>query len=365
MIVSARVAPRELRDIHILRLGDRDTLRDSHDLTSLLRTIAAASRDLEALILRTDTHTEFYLAGARSTGVIPTTVDTLRRALSAVYTDGGELASTELSGTDAATHLFRLACGLEEAVPNPSRSVACIREAFHAALRCGTIGETLTEAFATAMRAGERARTHQPRGSNPTIGLTVARRVIADLPWDQLHRLCVLIVGAGAMARDVARHLSALGVSELMFVNRTRARAERLALDFGGVAPGWTCLRSALFDAHVVVTATSATEYVLPRTLLDHVAFLKLAHSPLIIDVGNPPNVEPGGAFPVVSLEDVVGVHQQDLDAQHGALLATERIVTDALEEWRERRSHGSVAPQPILVRRPIPDRTSGRFHAA
>jgi shikimate dehydrogenase len=76
--------------------------------------------------------------------------------------------------------------------------------------------------------------------------------------WDKRTRLAV-VLGAGGAARAIVYGLIELGVARIVLVNRTAARAEALAAQFGaGVrSVGFGELDRALAEADLLVNATS------------------------------------------------------------------------------------------------------------
>lgn len=76
--------------------------------------------------------------------------------------------------------------------------------------------------------------------------------------WDASQGPAV-VLGAGGAARAVLAALLEAGAPEIRLLNRTRARAEALAAEFGPrVAPGdWSAAPEALREAALVVNATS------------------------------------------------------------------------------------------------------------
>ena len=67
-----------------------------------------------------------------------------------------------------------------------------------------------------------------------------------------------VVLGAGGAARAVAVALQDAGAPEIRIVNRTRTRAEKLAIDLGAplVARSWDGLAQTLADARLLVNAT-------------------------------------------------------------------------------------------------------------
>src|SRR5699024_5145783 len=100
-----------------------------------------------------------------------------------------------------------------------------------------------------------------------------------------------LVVGAGAMSGLAAASLARVGVAELTVVNRTRARADRLAQVHGGQAQEWTQLGAELRTADLVLTCTGATDQVITAELL--AATDRTDHPLVVLDLAMPRDVAP------------------------------------------------------------------------
>src|SRR2546430_16085862 len=79
----------------------------------------------------------------------------------------------------------------------------------------------------------------------------------------------IVVIGAGGGSRAVCYGLAQEGAKEIRLVNRTLARAKKLAADFGGPikAVAWEQRHEALDDAAIVVNTTS--QGMLGQTALD------------------------------------------------------------------------------------------------
>ncbi len=126
------------------------------------------------------------------------------------------------------------------------------------------------DAFAFADRLSDRARragavnvlsrtgAGRIEGDN-TDGVGLLRDLVANLGWI-VQGLRVLVLGAGGAVRGVLEPLLRERPRELLVVNRTAARAERLAVEFGDLGPveggGYDLLGERRFD--LVINGTSA-----------------------------------------------------------------------------------------------------------
>ena len=138
---------------------------------------------------------------------------------------------TVLEGPAAARHLLRLAAGLDSAIVGEDQVLHQVRVALAAARRAGPLDPRLGRLFELAIATGRRSRSGRPGRS------TLARRAVDRLEGiaGPLAGRQALVVGAGAMGRDLARVFAARG-AEVVVASRTRDRAVAVAEGVGGLA---------------------------------------------------------------------------------------------------------------------------------
>ncbi|MFX4295304.1 glutamyl-tRNA reductase [Streptomyces bohaiensis] len=179
----------------------------------------------------------------------------------------------------AVHHLFSVACGLDSMVVGEGQILGQLKNALAAAQERRTAGRVLNELFQQALRVGKRA--HSETGidragqSLVTFGL---EQLAAGAPVDEwVAGKRVLLIGAGSMSALSAATLARAGATELVIVNRTVDRAERLATtlaeSFGPEAGGSLHARAVPINAisvaaelalaDIVVSCTGATGTVL------------------------------------------------------------------------------------------------------
>ncbi|MDF4254145.1 glutamyl-tRNA reductase [Streptomyces sp. WMMB303] len=165
----------------------------------------------------------------------------------------------------AVHHLFSVACGLDSMVVGEGQILGQIKDALAVAQEQHTAGRLLNDLFQQALRVGKRA--HSETGidkagqSLVTFGLqqlAAGRDVEA---WARGRR--ALVIGAGSMSSLAAVTLARAGVGELVIVNRTLERAERLAESLGARALPMDAVAAELAAADVVVSCTGAAGLVL------------------------------------------------------------------------------------------------------
>ncbi|HEY3215025.1 MAG TPA: glutamyl-tRNA reductase [Candidatus Eisenbacteria bacterium] len=214
------------------------------------------------------------------------------------------------SGAVAARHLFRVAAGLESLVVGEGEVLGQVREAIEEAEGLDAAGSLLPALFRAALRCAGRARTETGIGSGALSAASAAVQLLIRIHPD-LERRLVVVVGAGATGRKVAKHLRAEGVQRIVIVNRSPEPAREVATELGGRAaaldelPAWLAEADAAFFA----VETSAP--------LVTAADLGAARPPLaarrlgLIDLSLPRAVDPACArLPGVVLHDLSGLEE-------------------------------------------------------
>jgi glutamyl-tRNA reductase len=116
-----------------------------------------------------------------------------------------------------------------------------------------------------------------------------------------------LLVGTGQMRELAARNLSDNGTKRLTIINRTSENALDLAQRYAAVHRTFSELPSALIEADVVISSTSAPRALITHEMMQQVMRERNGRSLLLIDIALPRDVEPEVAF-------LDGVHLKNLD---------------------------------------------------
>ena len=168
----------------------------------------------------------------------------------------------------AVQHLFAVAAGLDSMVVGEAQILGQLRDAYSAAAGAGTVGRVLHELAQQALRVGK--RVHADTGID-TAGASVVSEALADatLALGGLAGRRAVIVGAGAMGGLAAAHLRRAEVAEIVVLNRTLARARRLAeisAEHGTPARAGTleALATEIPAADLLVACTGAVGTVVP-----------------------------------------------------------------------------------------------------
>jgi glutamyl-tRNA reductase len=206
---------------------------------------------------------------------------------------------------DAILHLFRVASSLDSLVLGEPQILGQVRDALDMAKAAGAIGKYLDRATNRALHVAKRVRSETAIGegqvSVASVAVDLARQIFGELTGRT-----ALLVGAGEMAEGAAKQLVKAG-AKLLVVNRSSERGRQLALEFGGTAHPWEELSSALVQADVVVTSTSAKAFVITRALTVKAMKARRGRSLFFIDIAVPRDVDP-------EVNDIDNVYLYDID---------------------------------------------------
>ncbi len=252
-------------------------------------------------------------------------------------------------GEAAVAHLFEVAAGLDAMVLGETEILGQVKAAYRVAQE-NEAARGLHRVFQAAFKAAKRAHAETAISERALSWGYAARELATKIFGDELPERRVLVVGAGAMAAKVFRHLRDAG-AEVTVVNRTAARAEALVADGGGRAAPWADLATLVASSDVVVAATRSPTVVIPVKWVRPAAPLRRGVPWLFLDLAVPRNIAPGvGRVPGVlryDLDDLEAVVQKNR-ARRAAEVEAVRLI---LGEEAERLAHdlGAMAVGPVI----------------
>jgi glutamyl-tRNA reductase len=157
--------------------------------------------------------------------------------------------------------------------------------------------------------------------------------------------------GAGKMSRLAARHLRAAGATSVTVANRSRARADSLAMQWGANAVPWEQLAAALVEADVVVSSTGATTPVLTRELMQRVGKQRRYRPLVIIAIAVPRDAaaevsEIDGVY-LFDLDDLERVVATTMQARQAAADVAALLVEAEVRRYQAQLPGAAHAPAP------------------
>ncbi|HBL28288.1 MAG TPA: glutamyl-tRNA reductase [Acidobacteria bacterium] len=253
---------------------------------------------------------------------------------------------------EAARHLLGVASGLESMVLGEPEILGQIKQSATVAETVGASGPVIRRLLRSAFSAGARSR-QETAISAGAVSLGYAVVELARNIFSGLEECRVLLVGAGEIARSVARPLVERGAKELVVANRSPDRARQ----FKEEIPQATLISfeerlAAVESADVVVVTTGADEPGLTRKQLQQAMKNRPPRPLLVVDLGVPRNVEPEAAkignlflHAIDSLEHII---QRNLKKRKEEIPHVEEIVEQELDHFRH--WFHSLEAEPVVV---------------
>lgn len=225
----------------------------------------------------------------------------------------------------AVQHLLAVSSGLESMVVGEDQILGQVRSALKLATEHGTLGRSLRDLGRLALRAGKRARAETGIDrlglSLVSVGIDLAVPGLESSGQEQdghnsLAGRHVLVVGAGAMSGLAVATAARARAARLTVVNRTRAKAERLAAgvagDVASAVMDFADLPAAIAAADLVISCTGAGNLVITEAIVREVLGRRRpGHDLVLLDLAMPRDVDPAvGDLPgvtVIGMDELAG----------------------------------------------------------
>jgi len=325
---------------------------DADQAGKLAQSVAGSEHVAEALVVATCNRVEVYADVDRFHG----SVEDVSELLSSVA--GGARADViphlYVHYDDAAiAHLFAVAAGLDSMVVGESQILGQVRAALQRGQEQDSVGPVLNGAFQQALRVGKRGHAETGIDQAAPSAVTAALDRLAELGVDA-KGATAMVVGAGAMAGLAVGQLSRRGAAQVVVVNRTPQRAERLAASVRGRAADLRDLPAELAAADLLVSCTGATGVVVSA---EHVAAALSARSPErplgIVDLALPHDVDPiVTRHPAVRHVGLAALATELADGETAKDVAdVRRIVGEEVAAYVGARGAARVTPTVVALR--------------
>ncbi len=334
------------------------------DLGKALAGLVLRDNISEAVVVSTCMRTEVYVVAERFHGAVSDVIDWLW-ARSGVGPD--ELAAHLCTFHDeaCATHLFRVAAGLDSAVLGEGEVLGQVRDAWERAMVEGVAGPTLNVLFRHATEVGKRARTETSiaRGitSVPQAGVALAASAFPSSSPGPTGGVNVLVVGAGAIGSVVASTVATSWVpSRLVVASRAVESAEALCDRLsdegypGAIPAGLDRLGEHLPAADVVFCATASPEPVISAQSMGEAVVSRRA--PLVaVDLAVPRDVEPAvvelAGVVLFDMDSIATFVEGEMSGRAAEVVRVSEIIEEELARYLDVASAREVAPLVTALR--------------
>lgn len=320
-------------------------------ITSALESLLSGPALEEAVILSTCNRTELYLLTSAGAD-FGATGDAVVWWLEQTH----QLASGALDnviyrhhGSKAFTHLVRVASGLNSMVLGEPQIFGQLKSAYAVAEEAGAVSGGLGRLFPEGFRIAKKVRTDTAIGENP-VSVAFSAVDLAGHIFSDLSRCTAMLIGAGETIELVARHLREANLGRLLIANRTLARAELLAEQFGAEAILLADAPDHLGEADIVISSTASQLPILGKGAVERAVKQRRHRSILMVDLAVPRDIEPEVAdlsdVYLYTVDDLRDVIEENLKLRASEASKADQIISvgiDTLEEELRARQSADV----------------------
>ena len=331
--INYRTAPLALREqLAFPAEGVGDALAD------LKATVASVD---EAAILSTCNRTELYCAVNNTDSTPMRNWLARHRQLPVQEFDNHIYAHWE---ADAASHVIRVAAGLDSQVLGEPQIMGQMKTAWEQARSSGAMGPELNLLSDVSLSTAKRIRTETDVGKNPVsvafASVSLAKTIFADLGSTR-----ALLLGAGETIELVAEHLVKQGIGGLAVANRSLPNARSLAERYAARALLLTDLGDVLHDYDMVIASTGSSLPVLGKGTVEAALRRRKQRPMFMVDIAVPRDIETGvGELRDVylyTIDDLTQIIEQNNAERRKAAVGAESFVQEGAADFvRKRRLH-------------------------
>ena len=286
----------------------------------------------ETLVLSTCNRSEIYGVPPESSHECAPGLSSFLSEFHAVQADVLSVSLYHHYDRAAVRHLFRVSAGLDSMLLGEAEILGQVREAYRYAHEYGATGPVLNRLFQGALEVGKRVRSETELGTRP-MSVASAGVKLAERIFGKMNDRSALVLGAGTISEQVVNQLRDRGIARLFIMNRSRERADELALRVGGKVVGWGEWETALTVADVVVSSVASEEPVLRREILQAAMSARGNRALFLMDLGLPRNIEASSAelynIYMYNVDDLTEIVEQNRHARESEVPRAETIVDE------------------------------------
>jgi glutamyl-tRNA reductase len=324
-----------------------------HELENATRSLVQAPGILEGMILSTCNRVELLTSQAPDA---PHLLDYIGNYFD-IETELLAPHIYEYRGEHAVRHLFRVACSLDSMVIGEPQILGQVKSSYLAARSAGAIQGHLDRVLQRAFVVAKRVRSETEIGNSSvsiaSVAVGLARKIFGSLEDKK-----VLLVGAGKMSEQAARHLVDQGAGTVLVANRTHARAEQMAQRFRGRAIRFEDLYSSADQADIIITSTGSSQPVFRREHAHHFLQQRRGRPMFFIDIAVPRDVDPeinklDGIF-LYDIDDLQSVAGSHLKQRSKAAELAEAMIVAEVDKYQRRLHALNVGPEIVQLQQSV-----------
>ncbi|NMM48832.1 glutamyl-tRNA reductase [Marinigracilibium pacificum] len=324
-----------------LEIREKVALSES-EIKQLLARFKETTRAEDFLILSTCNRTEFYYSSDESfDNQILTELSLLKGMV-----DSEDLSSyfeSFYGGDNAVERLFRVSMGLEAQVVGDIQISNQVKRAYQWCADEEMAGPFLHRLMHTIFFTNKRVVQETPFRDGAASVSYASSELVVDLKKTMVNPT-ILVVGLGEIGIDVCRNLAGITDCEVVLVNRTKSKADDMALECGFSCEPIEKLPELVDKAQIVVSSVSANEPIINTGMIHNSVIAKY-----FIDLSVPRSIDtkidntPGCM--VYGIDDIQSKASKALERRLEAIPLVEEIIKESIAEFNDWAKEMIVSP--------------------
>jgi len=311
----------------------------SEESASLLLKLQDVFAIDEALVVSTCNRTEIYYT---SSNTAPSEIVGLIASVKGISSDPIKDGFLYLESEDAARHLFRVSLGLESQVLGDIQISNQIKKAYQQSADLNLAGPMLHRLMHTIFYANKRV-VQETRFQDGSASVASVASDLAKNFIEKVDKPRVALLGLGEIGQHVLENIND-NHFHITLVNRTKSKAEKLALEGDFLVKDLTELNEVINENDIIISAISTADYVIDQESIYDGAVHKL-----FIDLSVPRSIDPSiDAIPGISLFNVDQLTEKTKKAKsirEAAIPDVELIIEETYQSFESWKSEMEVSP--------------------
>ena len=253
----------------------------------------------------------------------------------------------ETFGEDAVRHLFEVAVGLDAQILGDLQIINQVKESYEFAQLLEMVNSKLHRLMQTVFKTHKRVRKETDLGMG-TASVASAAVQFAQHHFRNFAEKHVVLIGTGKMGKITCKNLINLGVQKITLVNRSTAKAQRLAKHFDVDYATFNDIESVLASADLVIVATGAEKPVINLSHLYKVE--SVGPKRFYIDLSVPRNIDEDvknhPSIVLINMDDLQSSMDQTYAKRKASVPLANQIIRHELHEYRNWLTEQQLVPR-------------------
>jgi glutamyl-tRNA reductase len=246
---------------------------------------------------------------------------------------------------EAARHLFEVATGLHSQVVGDMQIPNQVKHAYQWSVDLGMAGPFLHRLLHTIFFTNKRVAQETSFRDGAASTSYVAVELIEQVTTLKANP-SILVLGVGEIGTDVCRNLKEKEYTNIIIVNRTRAKAEKLATELGFGVADFENVEEEIQKADVVISSILRDEPFINKALLQKKSLYSFKY---LIDLSVPRSVaadaEQVPGVIVYNIDNIQSRANEALGRRLASVPHVQAIISQALEEFGDWSKEMVVSP--------------------